>query len=252
MSLHPSGVFPVPCTPEAPPEGLRPLVPLVDEAVCRLFDSGYCRETSVLQRYPFQDREPDLDLVAPRRMGRRMEEHEPTCVALVELRPAGLLAVVMDIEIIQDHNDIPGVAVSDFLHELDQICRCSSRAALTEHATGLDLEAADENATSVAAIVKVHPDIAARACWAEPGFTTVREEPLFMDTKNRYIVRWVRIERADRIDLLLKERILAVQPHAHPMRPDTSVSEDSADLAGAQSVIGCSQERCLQRYLRPH
>jgi hypothetical protein len=81
-------------------------VPLGHEAehgVPQVLGAG---EVSVLQDSALQQGEPDLDLVDPRRVNRRVDEVKAVAVAFVEPGPPLVLAVVVDIEVIPDDIDL--------------------------------------------------------------------------------------------------------------------------------------------------
>jgi hypothetical protein len=76
-----------------------------DEAEDIMSEGRHALEAAVAQDAPLQDAEPDLDLVDPGSMQRRVDEVEAAAVLLVESCPAGVAAVGMQVEVVPDDVD---------------------------------------------------------------------------------------------------------------------------------------------------
>src|ERR1700674_1044990 len=81
-------------------------VPEADEAKDRAAQLANAIEAAVLEHAALEDREPDLDLVDPGRVNRRVHEMKAAAVPAVEARPAAVAAVVVDVEIVPDDVDL--------------------------------------------------------------------------------------------------------------------------------------------------
>src|SRR5882724_12568083 len=124
---------------EDPAERMR-LVrgPMSDEAVDGASQLVEGSEGAVLQHTTREDAEPDLNLVDPRRVQRRVEESEAIAMTEVERLPC---RAVMDVEVVPDDGDVARrVLLSDALHEAHQVDRLASLGALTEHVAGVRIE----------------------------------------------------------------------------------------------------------------
>jgi hypothetical protein len=91
---------------EGPAEGVRlGAIPMADEAEDVPSERGHALEAAVAQDAALKDAEPDLDLVDPRGMQRRVDEAEAISVLLVEPRPASVTSVVVQVEVVPDDVD---------------------------------------------------------------------------------------------------------------------------------------------------
>src|SRR5260370_4241234 len=74
---------------EGPPKGARlGAIPVSDEAEDVVGERGHALEAAVAQDASLKNAEPELDLVDPGGMQRRVYEAKATCVLLVEPGPA--------------------------------------------------------------------------------------------------------------------------------------------------------------------
>jgi hypothetical protein len=93
-------------------------VPMLDEAENAVPLSSRARKISMSDDAALKNREPDFDLIHPRGVLGRIDKVESTAVHLVELGPAFIFAVVVNIEIVRDDIDVAiGVASRKRLHE---------------------------------------------------------------------------------------------------------------------------------------
>src|SRR5579872_4083151 len=91
---------------ERPAEGVGlDTVPMSDEAEDIVTEGRHALEAAVTQDAPLQDAEPNLDLVDPGGMQRSVDKVQPVAVLLVEPRPAGVAAVVVQVEVVPDDVD---------------------------------------------------------------------------------------------------------------------------------------------------
>jgi hypothetical protein len=119
---------------ESPAERVRLVcVPVADEPAQRTRESLEVGEVAVRQHAPMQDPEPDLDLVHPRRVERRVDEVEPSSMLLAQALPR--LAAV-DVEVVPDHVHLTGHAGGDRLHELEKLLGGPPLAHLDEDLAG--------------------------------------------------------------------------------------------------------------------
>src|SRR5688572_6601388 len=139
---------------ELPVEGMSfVLVPVGHEAVDAVDQGGLAGEVPAAENPTLQDREPDLDLVHPRGVLRGVHEVESTTVLGVELLPR--LAVV-NIEVVPDDIHVTyRVLASDGLHELRQVGRSSTGAALAVHLASSHIEGCQQRHGAVALVLEL-------------------------------------------------------------------------------------------------
>src|SRR5918994_3142495 len=101
----------------APPEGYSVLVVAIDEGVDRRAQLGDRGEAGALKRAAGEDREPDLDLVEPRRMGRRKVEVD----VLVPGEPGVALGLVGREVVEDDVNLAVPVSSHHLIHEVEEL-----------------------------------------------------------------------------------------------------------------------------------
>ena len=112
----------VPCTSEGPVEGMGLFsVPVVDVAKRAFDDLGDVGEASVPKYSSLQDGEPELHLVHPGRVLRRVDECEPVPMPFVEGGPSSGLDIVVDVQVIPEHDDGSRIARHHLLHELNEV-----------------------------------------------------------------------------------------------------------------------------------
>src|SRR5579864_1855477 len=88
---------------EGPAERARlGTIPMSDEAQDVLRERGHALEAAVAQKTSLKDAEPDLDLIDPGGMQRRVDEAKAISVLPVESRPAGVASVVVQVEVVPD------------------------------------------------------------------------------------------------------------------------------------------------------
>src|ERR1700690_3255242 len=88
---------------EGPAEGARlRTVPVSNEAEDIVSESRHALEAAIAQDASLQDAEPDLDLVDPGGVQRGVDKVEAAAVLLVEPRPAGIAAVIVQVEVVPD------------------------------------------------------------------------------------------------------------------------------------------------------
>src|SRR6187402_3114485 len=93
-------------------------VPVPDEPDDVLRESRHTVEAAVAQDATLKDAKPDLDLVDPGRMQRRVDEAESTTVFSIEPRPPPVASVVVHVEIVPDHvHPAVFVALRERVHE---------------------------------------------------------------------------------------------------------------------------------------
>ncbi len=76
-----------------------------NEAEDVLRKRGHALEAAVAQNTALKNAEPDLDLIDPGGMQRRVDEAKAMSVLLVEPRPAGVASVVVQVEVVPDDVD---------------------------------------------------------------------------------------------------------------------------------------------------
>src|SRR6516225_4374321 len=131
---------------EGPAEGTRlGTIPMPDEAHDVVRERGNALEAAIAQNTALKDAEPDLDLIDPRGMQRRVDEAKAMSVFLVEPRPAGVASVVVQVEVVPDDVDAAAlVALRELVHEGQQ-CTCVAMPNdATENLTRADVEGGEQ------------------------------------------------------------------------------------------------------------
>jgi len=94
-------------------------VPMADEAEHVVRERLYALEAAVAQDAALKDAEPNLDLVNPRSVQRRVDEAKPATVLFVEASPAIVAPFAMQIEV-DDVDAATLVPLRDRVHERQQ------------------------------------------------------------------------------------------------------------------------------------
>ena len=109
------------------------LVPMMNEAVHSLLELFRGAKASVAQHSSFDNGKPYLHLVEPRRVQGRIDEVKPLTVFRVELSPAFIGAIEMDVEIVPYHEDLAARITTRYLvHIADKRLRCTVRKGPSE------------------------------------------------------------------------------------------------------------------------
>ena len=80
-------------------------VPVPDESLHGLLGAAQGVERAVANDPALEDREPELDLIHPGGMLRRVDELEAVPMTAIELRPPMVLAFMVDVEVVPDDDD---------------------------------------------------------------------------------------------------------------------------------------------------
>src|SRR5580700_181980 len=149
------GVHESPC--EGPAEGARlGTVPVSDETEDIASERGDALEAAVAQDTALKDAEPDLDLIDPRGMQRRVDEAEAMSVLLVEPRPACVASVVVQVEVVPDDVDTSAfVALREPVHEGQKCTRVAVPNDATEDFTRADVEGREQRARPATTVLEL-------------------------------------------------------------------------------------------------
>jgi len=216
---------------------------LVDELLDRL-------ERPVLQDALVQNSKPDLDLVQPRSMDRRVHELEASTVSGVELLPS---LAVMDVEIVPNDVHRPtGDGSCERFHELHQVVGLPRWATDTAYLTRLDLKRRDERAGSmphIFVLASPPPTGAWEAVWM--GTLQGLHPRLLVYAKHSSPLWRMQVQAADPPGFGAKLGVLTVEPHLDLRRPKLPIVQRTIDLATAH-LCSVGFSRLLQRIVRPH
>ena len=135
------------------------LVPAVDEgekAVSEIFFGG---EVAMAKAAAADDREEDLNLVHPRCVQRCVEELELAAVPFVERGPTALGPVVVDVQIVPDHDDPLGITVMlrDPFHEGHEVVCATGLATVGEDLSVPDVEGGEQRLRAMADVFELEP-----------------------------------------------------------------------------------------------
>src|SRR5690606_38667041 len=136
-----------------------PAVPVLDETLNALGLRGRRGEVAVLEHAAVKDRKPDLDLVHPRRVLRRVHEAKSTTMPRVELLPAVVLPVVVDVEVVPPVVDLLArIPAGERVHERAERVGTAMWHHPAEHPPRLHIEGSQKALGSVALVLVLVPD----------------------------------------------------------------------------------------------
>lgn len=181
-----------------------------------------------------------------------VDEREASAMTLVERRPALVLAVMVNVQVVPDDDDASRRPLGEFLHELDEVSGRPALATLPVDLSGGRVERRQQGAGAVSAVLELSPSLRVpRRGRFDARCVVVREEALLVDAEHGHTLLWGDVVLAHSAGLLDELRVLAVEPHADPVRPDRAVAENPPHFADADEEAGFLQERSLKRLLRP-
>ena len=125
---------------------------------------------------------PNLDLVHPRGVLRRVGEMETPAMAGVEAQPAVVLPVVVNVEVVPDHvNLLRGVSARESLHEVDQRRGRPSRQHAPQNLARRYIESRQQHLGAVPLVLVLVSDgsVVARHVSGVPPFQSLHR--LFVD-----------------------------------------------------------------------
>jgi hypothetical protein len=196
---------------ELPAERMRFVaVPVIDEASDCGFELQRVLEAAVAQDSSVKDGEPDLDLVEPGGVQRRVDECEALAVPGIELAPPTDLPVMVDVEVVPDHDDaLLRVAPREALHELHERGCVAMLDDPAEYLPRAHIERAEQGAGAVANVFEFmsHAPIGGDVCRKSAG---KRLHGLFIDAQHHGAFRRSEVKLADTADFGPELRIWAV------------------------------------------
>lgn len=227
-------------------------VPMRDE---RLDDSCELRtrgKTRVSEHSALEDREPELDLIDPRGVNRRVEKFKPTAVALVEPHPSLVAAVVMDVEIVPDNDDAStGMATRDRIEKAHDGGRIAVVNDATEYTAGANIERSEKRAGAMSCVLEL---AANHAAVANMDWMTKRQSlhGFLVDAEHDRVIGRVHIDVADPPDLRSELRVGAMQPLPNTMRPESFGREDALNRASTNDYAALQLQRVRNGLLGPY
>lgn len=172
-------------------------VPVIDEAIDGGFELLRVLEAAVAQNPAMKDGEPDLNLVEPGGVQWCVNEREALAVPGVELAPPAILPVVVNVEVVPDHDDaLLWVALREGLHEPHECASVAMRDDLAEHLSCAHIECTEKGARAMTNVLELMAD-------APIGGHMRRESPgerlhgLFVEAKQDDAVGWSEVELAN-------------------------------------------------------
>jgi len=223
-------------------------IPVADEPKDGGLDFSGTVEAAVPQNAPLKDGEPDLDLVDPRRMQRRVHELEAPSVPSVESAPPVVLPLLVNVEIVPDHDDaLSGVVARNGLQKPGERVGVTSLDHLSEHLPRAHIKGPEQRTRTMTNVLELvaHGSVGA-------GVRRVRARQhlhrLFVDAQDDSVLGGLQIELADAANLGLEVRIRAVQPGPHAMRAKASGAEHPLH-GGATDINANTREQLVREGL---
>ena len=217
--------------------------------------AGQCRdafEAAVAQDAALQDAEPDLDLIDPGSVQRRVHETKTIAVLLVEPRPASVGPVVVHVEVVPDDVDAAAfVALRQVVHEGQERTRVTVRNDATEHLARADVEGCQQRACPAAAVLELVADDTASP-HVDRMTTRQRLHRFLVDAYDDSVLGGMLIEAADPRHLRPKVGIGGVEPVANTVRAPAARLQDSSDRTAAHSRTATLVQGVGHRLVRPH
>ena len=227
-------------------------IPVADEPEDGGLDISGTVEAAMPQNAALKDGEPDLDLVDPRRMQRRVHELEAPSVPSVESAPPVVLTLLVNVEIVPDHDDaLSGVVARHGLQKPCERVGVTSFDHLSEDLTRAHIEGPEQRTRAMTNVLELVAHGSIRG-----GVRRVRARQhlhrLLVDAQDDGVLGRLQVELADAANLGLEVRIRAVQPRSHVVRAKASGAEHA--LHGGATDIHASTRKQLvgEGLLRPN
>lgn len=216
-------------------------IPVADEPKDGGLDISSTVEAAVSQYAPLEDGEPDLDLVDPRRMQRRVHELEAAIVPSIESAPPVVLALLVDVEVVPDHDDaLSGVVTRDGVDKTRERVGVTSHDDLSEHLPRTHIEGPEQRTRAMTNVLELVAHGGIRR-----GVRRVRARQhlhrLFVDAQEDGVLGRLQVELADAANLGLEIWIRAVQPRPHVVRAKAFGAEHALH-GGATDVNARTRE----------
>jgi len=240
-----------PC--EGPAEGARfGTVPVSDKTEDIASERGHALEASVAEDATLEDAEPDLDLIDPRGVQRRVDEAEAMPVLPVEPRPARITTVVVQVEVVPDDVDASAlVALGERVHEGQECARVAVPHDATEDLPRANVEGREERARPTTPILEL---VADDAMMTDVDGVTARQRlhRLLVDAYDDGVLGRVLVKTADPRNLRSKLRVGRMEPVADAVRAPAAGFEDAPDGTAAHPLATARVQGVGDRLVGPH
>jgi hypothetical protein len=238
---------------EGPPEGLcLVMVPLVNEREDPEGEILGVTEARPAEDASRQDREPELDLIAPAGVDGGVVEPKATSVTPVEILPVW---AVVGIQVVPDHvNGLRRVVRSDPVHEREEVHLRAPLRDATKDVAGVHIPGGGQAARALATILELPAtDLggSGKTAWET---TTKRLHPGFLIDAQDDLAgpRAPKIQVDDLPHLPGEVRVGAMDPYLVAVRPEVHVAEDPSDRTRRDGVDEIRlQERLSQAQEAP-
>jgi hypothetical protein len=238
---------------EGPAEGARlGTIPMSDEAEDVLSERCHALETAVAQDTALKDAEPDLDLIDPGGMQRRVDKAEAMSMLLVEPRPTSVASVVVQVEVVPNDVDTAAiVALCERVHEGQQCTRIAVPNDATEHLPGTDVEGREQRTRPTTTVLEF---VANDASVTHVDGVTARQRlhRLLVDAHNDSVLGRVPVEAADARDLRSKIGIRGMEPVANTVRAPATRTQYPSDGTAAHPLAAARVQGVRDRLIGPH
>jgi len=238
---------------KGPAKGARlDTIPMADEAEDFLSERCHALEAAVAQDTALKDAEPDLDLIDPGGMQRRVDKAEAMSMLLVEPRPASVASVVVQVEVVPyDVDTAAVVALRERVHEGQQCMRIAVPNDATEHLPGADVEGREQRARPATTVLEF---VANDASVTHVDGVTARQRlhRLLVDAHDDSVLGRVPVESADSRDLHSKTGIRGMEPVPDTVRPPATGSQYPSDGTAAHPLAAVRVQGVRDRLIGPH
>jgi hypothetical protein len=225
--------------------------PQVDVAHHPFTGSRHVGEVRMLEHAFLQDGKPNLDLIEPGRVNRRVDEMEPISVAFVEFRPALVGAVVVRVEVVPDDVDVAGRLVrGKLLQEGHSLVRGTMVDDFADDLAGGHLESGDQAARATSDVFVFLADYAILGD-EHRVLASEHLDRLFVHTVHVRVRRRAEVKVAHPLGFGAKVGVRGGQPVAHQVRAQVVEVQDPPDFTDRKPHTGQRQGRRRQGLVCP-
>jgi hypothetical protein len=165
------------------------LIPVTNEPKHGGLDVSCTIKAAISQNAPLEDGEPNLDLIQPRCMQRRVHEIEATAVSSVESAPPVVLALLVNVEVVPDDNDaLSRIMARDGLQKAYERIRVASHDHLSEHLPGAHIERPEQRTCAMTNVLEFVAHHSVR-CRMRRMFARKHLHWLLVDAENHNVLR---------------------------------------------------------------
>jgi len=227
-------------------------VPESNETHDSVFEFASIVEAAIPQNSPLENRKPDLDLIDPGSMYRRINELESTVVPSIESAPTVVFAFLVDIQVVPNNKYTPiGVQSSNQLEKPHDRPGISPLDDLGDHVSRAHIECSEEGARAMTNVFKL---VTKGGVSGRMRRVTPRKDlhGFLVDADDDGILGRIQVKLADTTDLGLEFHVGAMQPRPYAVRTKAFGRKDALHGRATDLDPGFQEQHVCDGLLRPY